>query len=304
MSDLPTLLSYLAVGATGPALALLNVWARRAWGRPADTRHWITTAILATSTTLGLALGPLSVNFVSVPIEGMSAFGSIVGAIVAWGLALRALPELLVPARRDRMVARLTSAATRRESLLTLHRQLRRAEASGQHDRYARQLLQTVDTLCRAHFYEELLELLDRARYDRINARGCRYLAVYGALAHMHLGQMDDARNVLDGIEGTLDGPWEEWRLAIDAITAAAVGRRREAKALASWIADDRYALERAVAEAHAFAAEGRRADAQRTLMRVQVEHDDPSLQTFHLVKGPATALARTLVTGKGSPFR
>jgi hypothetical protein len=304
VSDAATLLSLLAIAATGPALALLNVWARRTWGGHTDNRHWTTTAILAVSTTLGVGLGPFAHGFLGVPLEPTSAFGGIVGAMIAWFVVLKELPNLVAPLRRDRVVARLRSPRTSRRTLVRVHRELRLAARSRDHDRYARELLRTVDTLCRAGFYEELLELLDQTQYDRINARGCRYLAVYGALAHMHLGQMDDARNVLDGIEGSLDGPWEEWRLAIDAITAAAVGRRREAKALASWIADDRYALERAVAEAHAFAAEGRRAEAQRTLMRVQAEHDDPALDSFHLVRGPASALARTLVSGKGSPFR
>ncbi len=300
MSVLGTLLCLLAIGLTGPALAALNVWARRLWGAPPDSR---VTFGLAASTTLGLALGPFAHRFFSLPLEGFSALGGTIGALFAWCVVIKVLPDVVGPARKARLVARLGSADGPR-ALVTLFRRLRVAEQSTDHERYAHTLLDTVDTLCRASLHEELLELLDDARYDRINARGSRYLAVYGALSHMHLGQMDDARNVLDGIEGSLDGPWEEWRLAIDAITAAAVGRRREAKALASWIADERYALERAVAEAHAFAAEGRRAEAQQTLMRVQVEHDDPTLHSFHLVKGPASALARTLVSGKGSPFR
>ncbi|NIR61502.1 MAG: hypothetical protein GWO02_19415, partial [Gammaproteobacteria bacterium] len=280
-------LSLASVAATGPALALLNLWARRSMGTcPGMDRHRLDNTILAASTTVGVALGPLAHPLTSLPVAPLSAFGGIVGAFIAWAYVIKLLPGVIAPARRARVVASLKSPRTSRRARATLLRELRVAELSGDHDRYARQLLRTVDAFCRAGFYEELLELLDRARYDRVNARGCRYLAVYGALAHIHLEQMEEARNLLDGIEGSLDGSWEEWRLAIDAITAAAVGRRREAKALASWMNDDQYALEREVAEAHALAAEGRRAEAQQALMRVQDEHDDPELESLQMVPG------------------
>jgi len=305
VSELPTVVYLVAIGLTGPALATLHALAHRHLGSTdGGERATVVTLALAASTTVGMLLGPITKELSLMPVDAGAGIGATFGAVLAWCLVAHALPGLVGLTRRDRMVARLRRSVSRRATLMVLHRKLRRAEAGRNHDQYARALVHTVDVLSRAGFHEEVLEHLDRARFDRINSRGARYLAVYGALAHLHLGQMDEARNVLDGIEGSLDGVWEEWRLAIDAVAAAAVGRRREAKALASWIVDERYALERAVAQAHAFAAEGRRADAQRTLLRVQVEHDDPALESLYLVPGPATPLATAVLTGKGSPFR
>ncbi|MBW2461850.1 MAG: hypothetical protein JRH11_09395 [Deltaproteobacteria bacterium] len=229
---------------------------------------------------------------------------SAIEAFTAWGAAALAPTALLAGLRRKRVVARLRDEASRPATWATLQRALRRAEARSNHDRYAQILLRTIAALSGAGHHEDVLQILDDAHFDRVSSRGHRYLAVYGALAHLQLGQVAEARNILDGVDGTLDGAWEEWHLALDAVAAAAVGRRREATALASWISDERYAHERTVAQAHTLAAAGRRVEAQRALMRLQSDHDDPRLQSLQFVPGPATALATAVVMKKGSPFR
>jgi hypothetical protein len=290
----------VVVAATIAFDAFLLGWGRT-WQRLRAHPKLALTAALSTPLGAGslLALGSIGALWQLATVLTVGAVALTAAALVRYATGV--MRQSLHAGAQARIAELLAHPKRRVRALERL-----RHELAGQlnNERYARKLLGLADGLARASWWDELLALVTSAKLERLSDVGRGVLQVFGALACMHQGDLDAARDWLARVERPLRGQHETWRTVLEAVVTAAKGDSRRAHELVERIDEESYPLERTVALAHVLAARGETQAAREQVVRVRVELEDEQLDAFDFVPGPATPLAKEIRRGERNPFR
>ncbi len=224
-------------------------------------------------------------------------------ALVVGGIATGAV---LIASFRDRVVVRslakrLRDPKTRARALEELHRRVAIAFASGNAFRCEEAMRYALEPMIVAGLWDDVAALTTQYQSPSSTGPFWSWLAGVRALAELHRGDAEAAEEALAGVQ--ID---KGWLAAVDALRLAVAGDGDAAFARLESLQGRigvaaRY--QRDLAEVHALAATGKRAQA-KAILESRFAQQDGFLEAVVGLEGPASPIARSILAGASGPFR
>lgn len=226
------------------------------------------------------------------------ALAAMCGLIAAGSLLVSTYREQVVTRR---LVKRLRDGGKRDAVLAELRARVKRAEAQGDGIVFEEALRQALEPLIIAGCWTEVAWLALFAQQARTRYRSGfgRWLKGVHALAELHGGDASAASDALKGV--AIEGPW---LCSIEALRLALGGEGKAALAMIDDLpekVEGAVGHQRRLAEVHALAGLGRRAEARERLDRMRI---DGMLEAALEPVGPASGMAADMLAGAAGPFR